>query len=477
MMSEVMDEKPWLEEDEYSKKNTEIVTKILDMFDRNVTLGDKRRIAKYREVLQSRIKEKGFSIEIRNWKRRYTYQGKEFDKKLAEIKSESSALKKKQQEDQQTIKSLEDQVQQYKSDIQELQSNVKYGEKEKTGQESLYKRQIQRLENDLAEEKKKVQSLRIEIRDKEVQNGENKGKLIAAENERKTYEKLIREKEESVARLEQRNTELQSKLSEKEKQINALEKQVNELKKAKEEQRIPNLSRAAPTTRSSEPARAGQYYPQSGPFSNLGQSVPSSMRYDSLLSLDSQARNNPFENSTKITINNDSEMDLIPQNVESLSVNSNCCNNVLNFALLNLSHLRSIYIGDECFSHVQRFVIDNLQSLTTVKIGTNSFTKKLNGWEENKSRSFKIANCPNLTSITIGQYSFSDYGGEFELASLPRLESFYIGVFDKESWNFSCSSFVLRDLPMLKSVILGDKTFGFSTHTVFESIRNVLYSI
>ena len=134
MMSEVMDEKPWLEEDEYSKKNTEIVTKILDMFDRNVTLGDKRRIAKYREVLQSRIKEKGFSIEIRNWKRRYTYQGKEFDKKLAEIKSESSALKKKQQEDQQTIKSLEDQVQQYKSDIQELQSNVKYGEKEKTGQ-------------------------------------------------------------------------------------------------------------------------------------------------------------------------------------------------------------------------------------------------------------------------------------------------------------------------------------------------------
>lgn len=58
MMSEVMDEKPWLEEDEYSKKNTEIVTKILDMFDRNVTLGDKRRIAKYREVLQSRIKER-----------------------------------------------------------------------------------------------------------------------------------------------------------------------------------------------------------------------------------------------------------------------------------------------------------------------------------------------------------------------------------------------------------------------------------
>ena len=170
-------------------------------------------------------------------------------------------------------------------------------------------------------------------------------------------------------------------------------------------------------------------------------------------------------------------MELIPQNVDSLSVNSNCCNNVVQFALMNLSSLRSIYIGDECFSHVQRFILANLQTLTTIKIGTNSFTKKLNGWEENKSRSFKISNCPNLTSITIGQYSFSDYGGEFELEGLPRLESLYIGVFDKESWNFSCSSFVLRDLPMLRSVILGDKTFGFSAHTVFESIYNSLCSI
>ena len=63
---------------------------------------------------------------------------------------------------------------------------------------------------------------------------------------------------------------------------------------------------------------------------------------------------------------------------------------------------------------------------------------------------------------------------DFELANLPRLESLTIGVFDKESWNFSCSSFILRDLPMLKSVILGDKTFGYSTHTVFESIAELL---
>ena len=129
----------------------------------------------------------------------------------------------------------------------------------------------------------------------------------------------------------------------------------------------------------------------------------------------------------------------------------------------------NIVIGDECFFHVQRFTLDSLPQLRTIKIGINSFTKKLNGWEENKSRSFNISNCTSLISITIGQYSFSDYGGDFELVNLPKLESLYIGIFDKESWNFSNSSLILRDLPMLKSVILGDKTFGFSTHTVFES--------
>ena len=95
----------------------------------------------------------------------------------------------------------------------------------------------------------------------------------------------------------------------------------------------------------------------------------------------------------------------------------------------------------------------------------------MNGWEENKSRHFHIVSCLRLESITIGQYSFSDYGGEFELKNLPELLSITIGVFDKESWNFSNSSFILRDLPKLNSVILGDKTFGFSTHTVFESVE------
>ena len=458
-----MDDKPWLEEDEYKKKNADTVTKILEMFDRNVTLGDKRRIAKYREVLQSRIKEKGYSIEIRNWKRRFTYSSKESEKKLEEIKKENATLKEKQLEAQQTIKSLEEQANKFSAEVKDLQSNIKYGEKEKATQESMYKQQIKKLENDLAAEQKELIKIRQEIRDKEIEKGENKGKLVAAENAQRTAEKLLHEKEEHITRLEKKNSELEVKLREKEQRIKEQEKTVSELKRALEEQKALNSSRVVPTNGST----------------SLVSSRPSYARTTSNLSSDSsrpkmQDRENPFENNTAITIKNDSELELIPQNVKSISVASSCCNNAIQFELISLRNLESLFIGDECFSHVQKFILDNLYQLSLIKIGTNSFTKKLNGWEENRSRSFKISNCPSLNSITIGQYSFSDYGGDFELANLPRLESLTIGVFDKESWNFSCSSFILRDLPMLKSVILGDKTFGYSTHTVFESIAELL---
>ena len=155
----------------------------------------------------------------------------------------------------------------------------------------------------------------------------------------------------------------------------------------------------------------------------------------------------------------------------AIAIASNCCNNVSEFVLSSYRQLKTVQVGDECFSRVQKVSLENLPSLTEIKVGMNSFTKKMNGWEENKSRHFHIVSCLRLESITIGQYSFSDYGGEFELKNLPELLSITIGVFDKESWNFSNSSFILRDLPKLNSVILGDKTFGFSTHTVFESVE------
>ena len=79
-------------------------------------------------------------------------------------------------------------------------------------------------------------------------------------------------------------------------------------------------------------------------------------------------------------------------------------------------------------------------------IGKNSFTQKKNGSGDDKSKSFHILNCESLESIEIGERSFSDFGGEFELKNLPALQSIQIGTIGSDSWNFYRSSFVIRGI-------------------------------
>ena len=74
----------------------------------------------------------------------------------------------------------------------------------------------------------------------------------------------------------------------------------------------------------------------------------------------------------------------------------------------------------------------------------NSFTKEKNGEVAyNPNRSFVILNCDELESIEIGSFSFSDYGGGFELRNLPKLYSIKIGEIGSRSYNFFYSSFVI----------------------------------
>ena len=93
---------------------------------------------------------------------------------------------------------------------------------------------------------------------------------------------------------------------------------------------------------------------------------------------------------------------------------------------------------------MQTFQIDGLNRLKTIKIGDNSFTQKKNDWGNNESKSFHILNCESLKSIQIGECSFSDYAGDFELKNLPQLQSIHIGSTDNYSSNFWYSSFVIR---------------------------------
>ena len=96
------------------------------------------------------------------------------------------------------------------------------------------------------------------------------------------------------------------------------------------------------------------------------------------------------------------------------------------------------------------FKIDGLNKLNTLKIGNYSFTRYKNDiWpNEDESKSFHILNCEELKSIDIGRYSFSEFGGEFELKNLPQLQSINIGTIGEydSSNNFYYSSFIIRGI-------------------------------
>ena len=136
----------------------------------------------------------------------------------------------------------------------------------------------------------------------------------------------------------------------------------------------------------------------------------------------------------------------IDSNVTSIHLPAWTCND-LNYATFDFSRftlLKELIIGNDCFMNVDLFNIDGLNELKSLRIGINSFTKKKNGSGNDSSRSFSILNCIELESIEIGECSFSDYGGRFELVNLPKLSTIKIGEIGSESRNFYYSSFVIK---------------------------------
>ena len=113
------------------------------------------------------------------------------------------------------------------------------------------------------------------------------------------------------------------------------------------------------------------------------------------------------------------------------------------------TNVESIEIGNNCFGSVQSFRIEGLNRLKSIKIGNNSFTQKKNeGGRTDIIKSFHILNCESLESIQIGEYSFRDFGGDFELKNLPQLQSIQIGTVGSKSDNFYYSSFVIRGIEL-----------------------------
>ena len=124
--------------------------------------------------------------------------------------------------------------------------------------------------------------------------------------------------------------------------------------------------------------------------------------------------------------------------------------------------LEELIIGDDSFENVNEFIINGLNELKSLKIGMNSFTKKKNSSGNDESRSFSILNCNELESIEIGEFSFSDYGGGFELRNLPKLLSIKIGEIGSRSYNFYYSSFVIKGI--IDMILLMNRSSLFEFH-------------
>ena len=146
----------------------------------------------------------------------------------------------------------------------------------------------------------------------------------------------------------------------------------------------------------------------------------------------------------------------IDSSITSIIIPNWTCNDIdyTIFDFSRFSIVESIEIGNDCFGSVKTFKIDGLNRLKTIKIGNNSFTQKKNSNGNDKSKSFHILNCESLESIQIGEYSFSDYAGEFELKNLPQLQSIQIGIVGNTSFNFCYSSFVIRGIELILNIIM-----------------------
>ena len=62
-------------------------------------------------------------------------------------------------------------------------------------------------------------------------------------------------------------------------------------------------------------------------------------------------------------------------------------------------------------------------------------------------------NCGSLESIQIGEYSFKDFAGDFELKNLPQLQSIQIGAIERGySYNFYYIPFMIRGIDMILNI-------------------------
>ena len=137
----------------------------------------------------------------------------------------------------------------------------------------------------------------------------------------------------------------------------------------------------------------------------------------------------------------------IPSSNTSIILPNWTCND-LNYTIFDFSrftNVESIEIGDDSFYSVQTFNINGLNKLQTLKIGKKSFSLQAQ-YIQHVYKSFHILNCASLESIEIGEFSFADFGGEFEMSNLPSLQLLKIEGTGSDSGSFYYVNPIIRGI-------------------------------
>ena len=126
---------------------------------------------------------------------------------------------------------------------------------------------------------------------------------------------------------------------------------------------------------------------------------------------------------TLIQYSDPSIIDQIPSSSPIVSIPNHVWMNISSISTIvdRFSKMEELKIGDYDFECVKEFYLDGKKNLKLIEIGKNSFTSTPNGNGFDEFRSFQITNCPELESIEIGDYSFSDCASIFEISNCSKL--------------------------------------------------------
>ena len=121
---------------------------------------------------------------------------------------------------------------------------------------------------------------------------------------------------------------------------------------------------------------------------------------------------------------------IIDNQVDSIVINGNSYDNPISFIHPYFCNTcKRIVIGNCRFNYIHLFEIMDMSELESIEVGERSLSMSQLSFSFCYRRNYgicRIQNCPRLKSILVGDFSFTNCV-EFELTSLPSLESIDIG--------------------------------------------------